>query len=443
MLHVIVSTSAAARLAAVTEFLSKQPKAAEVAIVGASRGAADDLARAVARRSGATFGIARFSLTQLAAHAASVSALGVRRIPGTQAGAEAVAARAVFDALAAGELSYFTPVATMPGFPKALARTLHEIRLAGIGTNGLLGGGAAADDIARLLARVEEQFDCAAVDDRAALFQMAAQACAAGQVRWAELPIVLLDVPLDSRAERDFVAALVARTPDALATVPHGDIFAREALAALGGAIEVAPDTASQASDLANLRRYVFTVDRPPVRSPAGDVRLFSAPGEGREAVEIVRRALDEAARGVPFDEMAVFLRTPEQYLGLLEHACARGGVPVYFDRGTRRPDPAGRAFIALLSCAVEGLSAKRFDEYLSLGQVPRVDERRTAVAVRRNQGASHCRETMYSARDSTLRPSMETTRRCLAAIRTHRLPTPTTMPWSRAHCVRHGNGKS
>src|SRR6185312_7659012 len=90
------------------------------------------------------------------------------------------------------------------------------------------------------------------------------------------------------------------------------------------------------------------------------------------EAVEIVRRLLDEAQAGVPFDEMAVFLRAPDHYLGLLEHACARGGVPVYFDRGTRRPDPAGRAFIALLSCGVEGLSAKRFDEYLSLGQVPR-----------------------------------------------------------------------
>src|SRR5438093_1568446 len=72
---------------------------------------------------------------------------------------------------------------------------------------------------------------------------------------------------------------------------------------------------------------------------------------------------------------MAVFLRAPKQYLGLLGHACARGDVPAYFDRGTRRPDPAGRAFIALLSCAVDGLSAKRFDEYLSLGQVPQVGE--------------------------------------------------------------------
>src|SRR4029079_15984760 len=101
-----------------------------------------------------------------------------------------------------------------------------------------------------------------------------------------------------------------------------------------------------------------------------------------REALEIVRRVLQESARGVPCDQMAVFLRTPQQYLGLVEHACARAGVPVYCDRGTRRPDPAGRAFVALLSCAVEGLSAKRFDEYLSLGQVPRLDRSLPAVAI-------------------------------------------------------------
>ena len=35
-------------------------------------------------------------------------------------------------------------------------------------------------------------------------------------------------------------------------------------------------------------------------------------------------------------------------------------------------PDPSGRAFCAsLLRCAAEGLAARRFAEYLSLGQVP------------------------------------------------------------------------
>jgi ATP-dependent helicase/nuclease subunit B len=374
--RIVTSTSAAARLDAARDFLSGRPPATEMMIVGASRGAADDLARAVARHAGATFGISRFSLTELAARAAAAPLSGARRAPGTQAGAEAMAARAVFDALTANELAYFEPVARTPGFPKALARTLHELRLAGVGPGAVTNAtGHGLADLAALLRRVEAQLDGAAVDDRAALFRIAAGACRAGLVHWANLPIVLLDVPLDSRAEQEFAAALIARSPDVLATVPDGDLFARDALVALGGTIEPREpaDDDLRTSDLQCLRRYVFRTERPPVRTRAGDVGLFSAPGEGREAVEIVRRVLDEASRGVPFDEMAVFLRTPQQYLGLLEHACARGDVPVYFDRGTRRPDPAGRAFVALLSCAVDGLSAKRFDEYLSLGQVPQV----------------------------------------------------------------------
>ncbi len=120
--------------------------------------------------------------------------------------------------------------------------------------------------------------------------------------------------------------------------------------------------------------------------------------------MEIVRRVLDEAARGVPFDEMAVCLRTPQQYLGLLEHACARGDVPVYFDRGTRRPDPAGRAFVALLSCAVDGLSAKRFDEYLSLGQVPAVS-RQSPVVGRASVDSRRRRSTVVDRRSTVDRP--------------------------------------
>ena len=366
-MRVIVSSSAAARLDAAHAFIIGRPPGSELAIVGASRGAADDFARAAARRLGATFGLTRFSLTALAARAAAAGAADVQRVAGSQAASEAMAARAVFDALAAGELAYFKPVASMPGFPKALARTIDELRLAGVDP-GLLTG-----DLVVLLGRVESQLSHAAVDDRAALFRRAALACQSGSVRWAALPILLLDVPLDSRAEQTFAAALIARSPDVLATVPDDDPRALEMLRRMGASVDIVADDASPRSDLANLRRYVFRSDKPPIRDRAGDVCLFSAPGEGREAVEIVRRVLDEAAAGVPFDDMAVLLRAPRQYLGLLEHACARGGVPVYFDRGTRRPDPAGRAFVALLSCAVEGLSAKRFDEYLSLGQVPHV----------------------------------------------------------------------
>jgi ATP-dependent helicase/nuclease subunit B len=126
------------------------------------------------------------------------------------------------------------------------------------------------------------------------------------------------------------------------------------------------------------LRRHIFELDPPPERTRTGDVRLFSAPGEAREALEIARRVLDEAAAGVRFDEIAVCLRSSQHYVGLLEHAFGRAAIPAYFDRGTRRPDPSGRAFIALLSCACEKLSARRFDEYLSLGEVPQIDGRRS-----------------------------------------------------------------
>src|SRR4051794_29929554 len=398
-------------------------------IVGASRGAADDLARAAARRAGATFGITRFSLTELAARAAAAHPGGGRRVPGTQAGAEAIAARAVFDALAAGELAYFEPVARMPGFPKALARTLHELRLAGVHPDAQPRTSnreprtsnaeprtsnperRTTNDLFCLLSRVEAELARSGVDDRSALFRLAADACRSGHVRWAQLPMLLLDVPLDSRAEQEFAAALIARSPDVLATVPGGDIFAHAALTALGAEVEDldAATVPADAPDLAFLRRYVFQAERPAARERAGDVVLFSAPGEGREAVEIVRRILDEAGRGVPFDEMAVFLRTPQQYLGLLEHACARGGVPVYFDRGTRRPDPAGRAFVALLSCAVDGLSAKRFDEYLSLGQVPQVADAAAPPVVAPHDevfGADERRGTALSPPDPWADPS-------------------------------------
>ena len=151
------------------------------------------------------------------------------------------------------------------------------------------------------------------------------------------------------------------------ATVPTGD---ERALAAYASPPRTAAPSAPKTS-LARIQRYLFSDEAPEENDTDGTVVLFSAPGEGREAIEIARRVLAEARRGVPFDDMAVLLRAPQTYLGVLEHALDRAGIPAWFHRGTRRPDPAGRALLALLACADEGLSARRFAEYVSLGQVP------------------------------------------------------------------------
>src|SRR5215475_11906064 len=107
MFRVVTSTSAASRLNAARTYLHQLPSSSEVLVIGATRGAADDFVRAMARDAGATFGLNRFSLTELAAKCAAAST-GERRAPATHAGAEAVAARVAFDAIAAGELAYFT-----------------------------------------------------------------------------------------------------------------------------------------------------------------------------------------------------------------------------------------------------------------------------------------------------------------------------------------------
>ena len=164
----------------------------------------------------------------------------------------------------------------------------------------------------------------------------------------------------------------MAAASAALATAPAKDEATREVWSAAGAAIETAPPAGS--GDLASIHTHLFSEDALPPRDSDGSFEFFSAPGEGRECVEIARRVLREARRGVRFDEMAVLVRAPVHYLGLLEHALERAGVPAYFERGTRRPHAGGRAFLALLACGAEGLSANRFAEYLSLGQIPPAD---------------------------------------------------------------------
>ena len=182
--------------------------------------------------------------------------------------------------------------------------------------------------------------------------------------------ILLLDIAIDDAAGRELVEALAERATAIVATVPHGDRDTIAHFSAMRAAIEERPGRGT--TDLALLRRFLFiTSEEPPRRTLDGSLEFFSAPGEGRECVEIARRILEHARAGVAFDEMAILVRTPQNYFGLLEPALKRAGIEAWFDRGTRRPHPAGRAFLALLACAAEHLSAARFREYLSLSQVP------------------------------------------------------------------------
>jgi ATP-dependent helicase/nuclease subunit B len=377
MLEIIHSSAAAERLRTAEAFVMRFPADAEVLIVGASRDAADDVARRITAARGATFGLHRASLTQLVLRFAAAEMARLAVAPTTALGTNAVAARVSFDAVRDGALGYFTPVARYPGFARALASSLGELRLAGVPASALGALDRAGHDVAELARRFAAQLEAGKIADRSGLLAIATRAAAAGALdALRRMPMVLVDVAIVGSADRDFVQALTAISPAVLATVPAGDDTTREALRAARPADATSErniDTPGD-SDLAQARAFLFAATPPPRRSARGDVRLFSAPGEGRETVEIARRILAEPAAGTPFDEIAVLLRAPDLYGSLLEAALRRAGIPAWFARGTSRPDPAGRAFLALLDCAVEGLSARRFAEYLSLGQVPALD---------------------------------------------------------------------
>jgi len=387
---VLAHPSAAERLAAAEAFVLRHAVGGQpVIVVGASRAAADELVARVALAQGGLVGVSRAGVGELATRLALPVLATQGLLPTPSLGDEAVAARATFESVAGGDLKYFEPVAGMPGFPRALGRTLSEIRLAGIEPKTLRGDEAVAD-LARLLEHANAERRRAGAVDYAALLEIAAEAAArpGSPVRHAH--VLLLDVSAASAAEARFVEALASSARSVLATVPEGDVRTRQALASMAAtAVELSatarPGTPARSRKAArtnaegpragralhHLQRHLFSPEAPPAGAEDDSVVIFSAPGEGREAVEVARRILEEAARGVPFDEMAVLLRAPQTYLSLLEHALERAGVPAWYHRGTRRPDPSGRALLALVACAEEGLSARRFAEYVSLGQVP------------------------------------------------------------------------
>ena len=374
---IFTSASAAERLDRARTFLTSRPLLTEAVVVSVTREAADDLVRQCTLEQQASFGVHRLSVMQLIMRIAGFELARIGVSPMSALGAEALAARAAFEALQADELRYFTPVAKTKGFPGSLAATLNDLRLSGMAPDDLPQSGDALDDLRILLRRYMSLLRAGNLADRARLISTATDVLLAGSAPFpGNRLLIWLDAPLTTVVDRNFAEALWANVPSALVTLPYGDARSIAAAQPLAGNGPASPrDDAGDQTQLGRLRRHLFSEATAPRPASGGDaVRFFSAPGEGRECVEIARLVLDEARRGVPFDRMAIALRSPELYTGLLRAALSRAEVPAWYSRGTSIPDPAGRAFLALLACADEDLSAHRFAEYLSLGQVPTLD---------------------------------------------------------------------
>jgi RecB family exonuclease len=373
------SPSAAVRLDRAADWLAARGAHTEVLVVAPTLEAASELCRAALALRGAgaaSFGWHRVTIPRLAASLAGPTLAERALAPAGRLVLEALAARVVFSLAQHDEktLGRFAAVADRPGLPRALYATFHELRLAGKTADDLAAQPRSETrQLAPLLLAYEAELERAGLADRAAVLAAAAQRLRGGASHpLIERPLLLYDVVAASAREAELLGALVARAPATLATVPTGDELSASRLAA-ALQVELSPSADELPDDapaLARVQAHLFST-APQEATSGDDVLVLSAPGESRECIELARVLHREAERGVPFDRMAVLLRAPGQYRAHLAEALRRAGVPAHFERGTRKPDPAGRALLALLACAGEGLSARRFAEYLSLGQVP------------------------------------------------------------------------
>jgi RecB family exonuclease len=270
----------------------------------------------------------------------------------------------------------------------SLARTLLALRLSGTTPaqlDALAGRGEAAPDDARrlgALAGLYRRFHDAVEGrfaDTATL--LAAARDHVRDARWLEDAELLIVDELElTPLERDFVEALARVLPLRLLAAARPPGLHGRSLAAWAVARRlpvVAPEESPLAAlagppppaGLARLRESLF---EPPTGEAVrdGSVELLTAPGEAAEVRSVVRRLLREAARGVPFEEMAVVLGRPDTYAPLFTELLERLGVPHRLHPSLPlRFGRAARSLLLLLRC--RGLGRAEVMEFLTFAEIP------------------------------------------------------------------------
>src|SRR5579871_1986993 len=205
---VTISSAARLRIRRAEAWLERRAPGGEVLIVGATLDAANELARRVAKSKGAAFGWHRLTLSQLA-FAVAAPVLAARGLaPLGRIGADAFAARIVHQVSAEGRLGCYQSIAATPGFPRAVARVISELRLARLSAKSVA---RFAPELAPLLDAFELELKESSLTDWPGVLALASEAASVGdnRPRLVGMPTLVLDVPIESEAELVFVHSLV------------------------------------------------------------------------------------------------------------------------------------------------------------------------------------------------------------------------------------------
>jgi len=243
--------------------------------------------------------------------------------PLTPTGTVALAIRYSFAVRKSRGFKFFGPVADKPGFATALANTIHELRASGVDPVALAALGSRGEDLAALLTEYASQLKAGNLAGIIDIFEIASEQVEAGAGELSGHPILLLDLTITSKAERRFIRALGARSAAVSTTVVGGHISMSTAITAITG--DYISGSTKNLTSLDRLQNYIFSSSAPDWDySDDGKVQFFSAPGEGRECIEIARRIQEASRAGIAFDHIAIGLRSPQNYAPLLESALER-----------------------------------------------------------------------------------------------------------------------
>jgi len=224
--HLVQSSSYAVLLDAAGEFLDSLLHSSEdypeILILAQSRGAADDFARQCCQTGAGLLGAHRTTLTGLGVDLAEAPLAHAGLSPLSGLSTEAMVAR-IIHKLKPRSIPYFRPVADTPGLARAVAASLAELRLEGVRPEQVAATGRPGQDLAQMAALFEEELAAAHAADFAILLQYAIAAARAGKHRLLGLPVLLLDVDLESALRRQLAEAVLAHAPVVFAACLAGD----------------------------------------------------------------------------------------------------------------------------------------------------------------------------------------------------------------------------
>jgi ATP-dependent helicase/DNAse subunit B len=240
----------------------------------------------------------------------------------------------------------FAGVVDTPGFCASLARVIEEFSSAGCDSARLAGrlpDAPLAEAFLAVYREVDRELERRGLAMRGRRLEAAAQ-----------------------RIAREGLAGIRTIWLDGFYALPDPELAVIAALArhaevtvTLGGeaaALVVAAKSATRGSRADEGVRPTLEIERLPRRRPAPALMLVRAPSIEREAEEIARRILEQAAAGRPFREMGIVVRAPETYVPVLRAGLGRFGIPArfYFESRLHR-HPAVRYLTGAVDAMLSG----------------------------------------------------------------------------------------